>query len=99
MIAAITIPAPTAIPAMAPLPSCALLEELLVALLLDDDEGCEPPLEEVPPEEDPADVSVADVVAVDCTEDSGLVTVPLDSVPVGTLLKDVAEVPPIWVAC
>jgi hypothetical protein len=99
MIAAITIAAPTAIPAMAPLPSCTLLEVLLVVLLVDDGEGCDAALEELPPEEDPADVSVADAVEVGCTEDCGVLTIPLDPVPVGTLLEDVVEVPPIWVAC
>jgi hypothetical protein len=98
MIATITMAPPTAIPATAPLPSCTLLEALLVALLLDDDEGWEPPLEELPSEEDPADVSVADAVAVGCTGDCGLVTIPLDPVPVGLLLDDGVEVPPIWVA-
>jgi len=43
-----TIPPPIAIPAMAPLPICMLLE-LLVALLLEDDEGDEPLPEEISP--------------------------------------------------
>jgi hypothetical protein len=67
-------------------------------LLVDDDEGCDTPLEELLPEGDPADVSVADDVVVGCTEDFGFVTIPLDPVPVGTLLEDVAELPPICVA-
>lgn len=84
-----TIPPPTAIPAMAPLPSCILLEELLVGLLVADEEVDEPPLEDI----------VAVGVAVASTEDSELVAVLPDLVPVGTLLKDVADiadVPPIW---
>jgi hypothetical protein len=92
MSAATTIPLPTAIPAIAPLPSCTLLEELFITLLLEDDdgEGDEPPVEELLPADDPAD----DIVAV--TAVGRLVTGVLDPIPVETLLKDVTDVPPIW---
>jgi hypothetical protein len=90
MSVATTIPLPTAIPAIAPLPSCTLLEELFITLLLEDDEGegDEPPVEELLPAEEPAD----DIVAVT----GRLVTGVLDPAPVETLLKDVTDVPPIW---
>jgi len=92
MSVATTIPPPTAIPAIAPLPSCTLLEELFIALLLEDDEGegDEPPVEELLPAENPAD----DIVAV--TAVGRLVSGVLDPAPVETLLKDVTDVPPIW---
>lgn len=89
MSVATTIPPPTAIPAIAPLPSCTLLEELLIALPLEEDEGegDEPPVEELLPAEDPAD----DIVAV-----TAVGRLALDPAPVERLLKDVTDVPPIW---
>jgi hypothetical protein len=78
-----TIPPPTAIPAMAPLPSGVLLEELEVGLLVDDGEGVEPPGEE--------DATVG--VTVACPEEDGLVAI----LPIAVLapLEEVAEATPI----
>lgn len=63
-----TIPTPIAIPAMAPLPICMLLEELLVALLLEDDEGDEPWPEELLPTDVASAVLPRPLVKKDVTE-------------------------------
>jgi len=61
MIAAMMIPPPIAIPAMAPPPSCTLLEDLPIALLVEDGE---PSPEELPPPDVTVDVAPSVLVAV-----------------------------------